>query len=235
MAIADIRREYNLAGLRRSDLEADPFAQFRKWFDQAVGTRAGGRLRKIGIALYKSLLMMSGNEPGDVNAATLATADKAGRPSARMVLLKGLDERGFIFYTNYDSRKGRELAENPRAALVFYWAGLERQVCVTGEVTRLPREESENYFKTRPKGSRLAAWASRQSEPAAGRAALEERWKEFQTRYPGEEVPMPPYWGGYVLAPDRIEFWQGRASRLHDRFRYQKQPDNTWRIERLFP
>jgi pyridoxamine 5'-phosphate oxidase len=235
MAIADIRREYNLAGLRRGDLDADPVVQFKRWFDQATGARAGGRWRRFFIRLYKGLLLVTGTEPMDVNAATLATADKSGHPSARVVLLKGVDERGFIFFTNYESRKGQELAENPRAALVFYWADLERQVCAAGEVSKLSREESEAYFRTRPKGSRLAAWASRQSEVIAGRAVLEERYRELQARYPGEQVPMPPYWGGYALAPQRIEFWQGRPSRLHDRFRYLKQPDHTWRIERLAP
>ena len=235
MALADIRREYTLAGLRRSDLDADPIAQFNRWFAQATGARASGRWRRLFIRLYKSLLLVTGTEPMDLNAATLATVDRGGRPSARVVLLKGVDERGFVFYTNYESRKGRELAENPHAALVFYWADQERQVCATGDVSKLPREESEAYFRTRPKGSRLAAWASRQSEVIAGRAVLDERWKELHARYPGEDVPLPPYWGGYVLAPDRIEFWQGRPSRLHDRFRYSKQSDNTWRIERLSP
>jgi pyridoxamine 5'-phosphate oxidase len=192
-------------------------------------------VRKFFISLYKSLLLVTGTEPMDINAATLATADQDGRPSARMVLLKGVDERGFIFFTNYESRKGRELGVNPHAALVFYWAGLERQVCVAGEAGKISQEESEAYFKTRPKGSRLAAWVSRQSEVVAGRAGIEALWKDLRARHPGDEVPMPPYWGGYVLSPSRIEFWQGRPSRLHDRFRYSKQPDRTWRIERLFP
>jgi len=235
MALADLRREYNLASLRRSDLAADPIAQFRKWFDQASGARTSGRVRKFFIGLYKSLLLVAGTEPMDLNAATLATADKDGRPSARVVLLKGVDERGFIFFTNYESRKGQELAQNPHAALVFYWADQERQVCVAGEVGKLSREESESYFRSRPKGSRIAAWSSRQSEVVGSRAALETRWKEFQTKHPGPEVPLPPFWGGYVLVPARIEFWQGRPSRLHDRFCYTKQPDKTWRIERLFP
>ncbi len=235
MSIADIRREYNLAGLRRGDLESDPLVQFRKWFDQATGKRAGGPVRKFFISLYKSLLLVTGTEPMDINAATLATADQDGRPSARTVLLKGVDERGFIFFTNYESRKGRELGVNPHAALVFYWAGLERQVCVAGEAGKISQEESEAYFKTRPKGSRLAAWVSRQSEVLADRAGIEALWKDLHARHPGDEVPMPPHWGGYVLSPSRIEFWQGRPSRLHDRFRYSKQPDGTWRIERLFP
>jgi pyridoxamine 5'-phosphate oxidase len=235
MAIADIRREYNLTGLRRAGLEPDPIAQFKKWFAQATGERIEGRLRTFFIGLYKNLLLVAGAEPMDVNAATLATADKTGRPSARIVLLKGIDERGFVFFTNYDSRKGRELEDNPRATLVFYWSDQERQVCVAGEVSKVPREESEAYFKTRPRGSRLAAWASRQSEVIADRAALEARWQSLQKQYPGEDIPLPPAWGGYVLSPQRIEFWQGRPNRLHDRFCYLKQPDNTWRIDRLSP
>lgn len=215
MAIADIRREYNLAGLRRADLEGNPIAQFRKWFLQAAKAQT--------------------DELMDINAATLATADKAGRPSARTVLLKDLDDRGFVFFTNYDSRKGRELAENPHAAMVFYWTNQERQVCIAGEVTPIPRGESEAYFKTRPKGSRLATWVSNQSEVIAGRDVLEQRWQKLQAQYPGEDIPMPPYWGGYVLSPIRIEFWQGRPSRLHDRFCYSLKPDKTWLIERLSP
>jgi pyridoxamine 5'-phosphate oxidase len=235
MSIADLRREYNLAGLRRSDLESDPIAQFRKWFEQAAGERVSGRVRKFLIATYKSVFGLKNAELIDVNAATLATADKEGRPSARIVLLKGVDERGFIFYTNYDSRKGRELTENPCASLVFYWPDQERQVCVAGDVSRISREESEAYFRSRPRGSRLAAWASRQSEVLENRGVLEARWEELQQKYPGEDVPMPPYWGGFVLTPVRIEFWQGRPSRLHDRFRYLRQPDKSWLIERLSP
>lgn len=235
MAISDLRREYNLTGLRRRDLAPDPLAQFKQWFAHATGARAAGRLRRFFIGLYKSIAMLAGGEPLDVNAATLATADGDGRPSARMVLLKGVDERGFIFFTNYDSRKGAELAANPHAALVFYWPDQERQVCIAGEVTRLSREESDAYFRTRPKGSRLAAWASHQGEVLENREILEARMKELQARHPGPDVPMPPYWGGYVLSPARIEFWQGRPSRLHDRFRYLRQADHTWRLERLSP
>jgi pyridoxamine 5'-phosphate oxidase len=235
MALADIRREYNLAGLRRTDLDDDPIAQFKAWFDQASGARASGRLRKFFISLYKRLLLVTGTEPTEINAATLATADKQGRPSARVVLLKGVDDRGFIFFTNYASRKGHELAENPNASLVFYWSGQERQICVAGQASKLPRVESEAYFKSRPKGSRLAAWASHQSEVVAGRAPLEARMKELQAKYPGDDVPMPEYWGGYVLSPTRIEFWQGRPNRLHDRFRYTKEADKSWKIERLSP
>ena len=235
MGIADIRREYNLAGLRRSDLDPDPIEQFKKWFGQATGARTGGALRKFAIGIYKRLLLVSGTEPMDINAATLATADSSGHPSARVVLLKGVDQRGLIFYTNYESRKGHELAANPHAAMVFYWADLERQVCVAGKVTKLSREESETYFRTRPRGSKLAACASSQSEVVANRAVLDERLKQLDAKYPGDVVPMPSYWGGYVLSPDRVEFWQGRPIRLHDRFRYSKQPDNTWILDRLSP
>ena len=214
MNLADIRREYTLAGLRRADLDANPIAQFQKWFEQAAKAFAQKEI--------------------DVNAATLATADKNGKPSARIILLKGLDERGFIFFTNYDSRKGRELAENPNAALTFYWAELERQICIAGVVEKISRAESENYFKSRPHGSRLAALASNQSDVVADRAALEKKWHELSAKFPGD-VPLPPNWGGFVLRPKRIEFWQGRPSRLHDRFCYTRQADGSWKIERLAP
>ena len=231
MALADIRREYVQEELRRADLDANPLAQFNQWFAQAA---SGSRWRKIGIALYKLWHAMLGHTPIDVNAMVLATVDKAGRPSARAVLLKGADERGFIFFTNYDSRKGHELADNPNAALTFYWPDLERQVCVAGGVGKLPQAESEAYHQSRPKGSRLAVWASNQSRVVADRAALDKRWNEMAAKFPGD-VPLPPYWGGYVLKPERIEFWQGRPSRLHDRFSYTRQPDNSWKLERLAP
>ncbi len=235
MAIEDLRREYSLTGLRRKDLEADPIAQFKKWFDQATGGRASGKVRKFFIRLYKALLLASGAEALDLTAMTLATADKQGRPSARVVLLKGVDQRGFIFYTNYNSRKGRELAENSQAALVFYWPEQERQVCIAGEVTQLPPAESDAYFQGRPRGSRLAAWASEQSATIKDRTILEQRWKQMEAEYAGQEIPRPPFWGGYLLSPARLEFWQGRPNRLHDRFRYTRQPDETWLIERLSP
>ena len=235
MAIADLRREYRAGGLSRDDLVADPLAQFQQWFGHAAATQAGSRWRKIGIALYKLWHAVLGHAPADVNAMVLATADKDGKPSTRAVLLKGVDHRGFIFFTNYDSRKGRELAENPNAALTFYWPELERQVCVAGTVTKIPRAESEAYFKTRPKGSRLAAWASNQSDEVSDRSILERIWREMAARFPGDDVPLPPNWGGYVLTPARLEFWQGRPNRLHDRFRYAKQADGSWRIQRLAP
>ena len=235
MAIADLRREYNLTGLRRRDLEADPIVQFKKWFDQATGARASGRIRKFFIKVYKSLLLASGAEPLDLTAMTLATADKQGRPSARVVLLKGVDERGFIFFTNYESRKGQELAANPQAALVLYWPEQERQVCIAGGISQLPPAESDAYFRTRPHGSRLAAWASQQSTIVEDRAALEQKWRQLEAQYADKEIPRPPFWGGYLLSPVRMEFWQGRPNRLHDRFRYCRQPDKTWLIERLSP
>ena len=211
MSIADLRKSYHLAGLRRADLGPDPIQQFRAWLQQAIDAE---------------LL-----EP---TAMTLATADKSGRPSARIVLLKGLDERGFIFYTNYESRKARELADNPYAALAFYWAELERQVRVNGTVGQVSREESEDYFKSRPPGHQLGAWVSTQSEVIPNRALLEERLKEFEQKY-GSAAPLPPFWGGYVLSPTELEFWQGRPNRLHDRFRYTRQKEGPWLIERLAP
>ena len=231
MALADIRREYSFGGLKRADLDANPVAQFNQWFAQASG---GSRWRRLGVAYYKLWLAAFRRPPVDVNAMVLATVDKAGRPSTRAVLLKGVDERGFVFYTNYDSRKGLELAENPNAALTFYWPDLERQVCVAGTVSKVSRQESEAYFSSRPRGSRLATWVSNQRDVVKDRAALDAKWDEMAAKFPGE-VPLPPNWGGFVLRPERIEFWQGRPNRLHDRFCYTRQPDNSWKLERLAP
>jgi pyridoxamine 5'-phosphate oxidase len=234
MNLSDFREDYRRGALERSGLAANPLRQFEAWFQAAAGDTAQSRWRKIGIALFKLWSALRNHRPPDSNAMTLATVDASGQPSTRTVLLKSVDERGFIFYTNYDSRKGRELAENPRAALTFFWSDLERQVCVAGTVTKLPVAESENYFRTRPRGSRIGAWTSKQSEPVPDRAFLEAKWREFEKQFPGE-VPLPPNWGGYLLRPERIEFWQGRPSRLHDRFSYTRQPDGTWKIERLSP
>jgi pyridoxamine 5'-phosphate oxidase len=231
---ADIRRDYAAGTLQRTDLEANPLDQFQKWFARANSEKTESRWRKISIALFKLWQAISGHSPADVNAMVLATVDKSGRPSSRTVLLKGVDERGFIFFTNYDSRKGRELIENPNAALTFYWADLERQVCVAGAVSKLPATESEQYFKSRPRGSQLAAWASNQSDIVSTRLALEKKWDEMAKKFPND-IPLPPNWGGFVLKPERIEFWQGRLNRLHDRFRYALQPDNSWKLERLSP
>ena len=210
-SIADLRRDYSGEALREDTLPDDPLTLFDAWLAAAVET-----------------------EPDDPTAMLLATASADGFPSARVVLLKGRDERGFLFFGDYGSRKGRELEENPRASLVFYWRSLSRQVRVEGDVTRLGRDESEAYFRSRPRGSRLSAWASRQSSVVAGRAALEEAVAEAARRFPEEEVPLPERWGGWVLRPQRIEFWQGRESRLHDRIRYARDGD-AWRRERLSP
>ncbi|MBI3851182.1 MAG: pyridoxamine 5'-phosphate oxidase [Verrucomicrobia bacterium] len=236
MSIADLRREYDVGSLRRADLNPDPMAQFGKWFQQALETKSpAGILRRFGIATYKWFQAVRGETSVEANAMTLATASKDGRPAARMVLLKGVDARGFVFFSQYEGPKGRDLDENPQAALVFYWPDLERQVCVGGVVSKVSRAESEAYFKTRPIGSRLAAWVSRQSEIVSHRQLLEEKFQQLAAKYPNEDVPPPPYWGGYVLSPTRIEFWQGRPSRLHDRFLYTKQSDGRWLIERLAP
>jgi pyridoxamine 5'-phosphate oxidase len=210
-SIGDLRRDYTLARLDEASVNPDPLIEFGRWFEEALKAEAR-----------------------DPNAMTLATADAEGVPSARIVLLKGFDERGFVFFTDYRSRKGAELAENPRAALVFYWPELERQVRITGGTTQTDRQESEEYFRSRPRGSRLGAWISHQSQVIAGRQELDARVPELERRYPGDDVPLPPYWGGFRLRPDSIEFWQGRSSRLHDRIRYILSGD-SWRIERLSP
>ena len=234
MNLSDFREDYQRGALNRADLDASPIAQFESWFRAATGEESQTRWRKIGIALYKLWSAICNHRPADSNAMTLATVDKDGKPSTRTVLLKTVDERGFIFFTNYDSRKGRELAENPHAALTLFWPDLERQVCVAGSVTKLPAPESEKYFKSRPRGSQIGAWASDQSEALPNRAALEAKWSQMESKFPGD-VPLPPNWGGYILRPDRIEFWQGRPSRLHDRFSYVRQADGSWKIDRLSP
>lgn len=236
MAIADIRRDYTAGQLNREGLDADPFVQFAHWFDEAARAKhAGGRGRRFAIGIYKCFAALFGGKNLEANAMSLATVDADGKPSVRMVLLKGVDARGFVFFTNYDSRKGRELSANPNAALTFYWPELERQVCVAGGVTRISREESETYFHSRPRGSQIAAAASDQSRPVPDRQALEEMFRQVETKFANNTVSMPPNWGGYVLSPERIEFWQGRASRLHDRFCYLRDKDGSWTIQRLSP
>jgi pyridoxamine 5'-phosphate oxidase len=210
-SVADLRREYSRTGLHESDAHPDPIEQFRRWFDEALSAN-----------LY---------EP---NAMTLATATPAGRPSARVVLLKGFDERGFVFYTNYEGRKGRELEENPYCALVFYWGELERQVRIEGWASRISREESDAYYRRRPRGSQLGARASAQSRPVVEREALEGRLRELEREYEGREVSRPDFWGGYRVELGEIEFWQGRENRLHDRLVYRRSGEG-WEIQRLQP
>mgnify|MGYP003337174675 CR=1 FL=1 len=236
MAIADIRRDYTIGHLDRADLDANPLTQFERWFAEAAQAKTtGSRLRRFAIGIYKSFGTLFGATNLEANAMALATVAADGKPSVRTVLLKGVDPRGFIFFTNYDSRKGHELAGNPSASLVFYWPELERQVCVTRSVTKVSREESEKYFHSRPKRSQIAALASKQSAPLPDRASLEQHMAELEGKFAGSEVPLPANWGGYVLAPLRVEFWQGRPSRLHDRFSYTRSPDGSWRVDRLSP
>lgn len=210
--IADLRKDYSLEGLSETEIDPNPFIQFKKWFEQSLAAQLP--------------------EP---NAMTIATTTPDGKPSARMVLLKDFDERGFVFFTNYNSRKGQELAENPQAALVFWWAELERQVRVIGSVEKVSESESDYYFESRPAKSRLGAWASNQSEIIASREVLEQRMQELQSKYENQEIPRPPHWGGLRVIPTEIEFWQGRSSRLHDRLLYTHLDDGSWKIQRLSP
>jgi pyridoxamine 5'-phosphate oxidase len=211
-SLAELRKNYSLGSLDVADIDRNPFRQFDAWFAQAVAAKLP--------------------EP---NTMTLATVDSRGRPSARIVLVKGVDERGFVFFTNYESRKGRELADNPHASLLFYWIELERQVRIEGNVVKASPAESDQYFESRPLGSRIGAWASEQSQVIESRAVLEAREREISAKY-GEHPPRPPHWGGYRLIPDAIEFWQGRPSRLHDRLLYTRAVEGgDWQLARLSP
>ncbi|MFH8452571.1 pyridoxamine 5'-phosphate oxidase [Streptomyces fungicidicus] len=212
--LASMRKQYRTEGLSETDLAATPVEQFARWFKQAATD--GGLF-----------------EP---NAVIVSTADAAGRPSSRTVLLKHFDDDGFVFYTNYDSRKGRDLAANPHVSLLFPWHPMARQVIVTGTARRTGRDETAAYFRTRPHGSQLGAWASGQSSVIAGREQLDASYADLAARYPEHErVPVPPHWGGFRVVPDAVEFWQGRENRLHDRLRYVARPDGGWRVERLSP
>jgi pyridoxamine 5'-phosphate oxidase len=206
------RYEHVGKGLRRSDLDPDPVKQFANWFTAAIET---------GIR--------------DVNAMSLATAGRDAKPSVRIVLLKSFDHDGFVFFTNYESEKGKQLAANPCAEMAFYWIELDRQIRIRGEVKKTSREASQTYFHSRPIGSQLGAWASRQSEVIDARRVLDARMAEMTERFANKPVPVPPHWGGYRLKPNMFEFWQGRQNRLHDRFRYARQADGSWLIDRLAP
>lgn len=212
MPFKDLREEYSGAELLEADLDADPLVQFRRWFADAVAA-------ELPLA----------------NGMTLATVGADGRPAARIVLLKEVDERGFVFFSNYESRKGRHLAANRAAALVFWWPPLHRQVRVEGHCSRIPAEESDAYFETRPAASNLSAIASAQSQPVASREALDAAYEAAAERVGAGKIERPAHWGGYVLAPDRFEFWQGREDRLHDRIEYSLSRDNSWTVGRLFP
>jgi pyridoxamine 5'-phosphate oxidase len=208
--LADLRKNYTLGSLDAADVDPDPIRQFNIWMKQALDAKLP--------------------EP---NAMTVATVDADGRPAARILLIKGVDERGFVFYTNYESRKGHELAANPHASLLFFWIELERQIRIDGKVEKVSDAESDAYFHSRPLGSRIGAWVSEQSTVIGSRAELEAREQEVIAKY-GENPPRPPHWGGYRLVPDAVEFWQGRPSRLHDRIRYTRDSAG-WRIERVAP
>lgn len=210
--IADIRKEYKMETLLENDVDADPIVQFGKWWDEALRS-----------------------EIDEVNAMTLATTTATGIPSARIVLLKEYNEEGFIFFTNYNSRKGNELLENAGACLVFFWKELERQVRIWGRAEKIPAVSSDAYFSSRPKESQLGAWASEQSIVIAGREVIEERLLQLQQQFGNDPVPRPDWWGGYIVKPHNIEFWQGRPGRLHDRIQYRLEGNGAWGIERLAP
>ena len=210
--VESLRREYTRDGISVRSVKKDPIEQFSIWFEDAVKS-----------------------DQTDANAMTLATATASGKPSLRVVLIKGFDHKGFRFYTNYESRKGRELSENPEAALCFFWPALERQVRIEGKVEKMSREDSEVYFKSRPRESQIGAWASRQSSKIKGRDQLKKQYQEMKETFEGKEIPLPEFWGGFLLRPQTIEFWQGRTGRLHDRILYTRIDEDNWKIDRLSP
>jgi pyridoxamine 5'-phosphate oxidase len=211
-SLAHIRTDYKKGTLDEKEVEKSPFQQFDKWFKEAVKS-----------------------EIPEVNAMTIATSSKEGRPSARMVLLKQFDEKGFVFFTNYESAKAKDLKENPQAALLIFWEPLERQIRVSGKVEKVSASESFEYFRKRPIDSQLGAWASQQSSEITARFLLEKAFGEMLEKFENGEVPLPPHWGGYRVVPDEFEFWQGRTNRLHDRVAYKKKSDGSWKIVRLSP
>ncbi len=222
MSIDAMRRNYDSGALSKADLAEDPITQFRDWFNTVL-------------ALYEQVQKTSNlMQRQEVNAMTLATVDAQGHPSARIVLLKGVDDGGFVFYTNLNSAKASDLKAHPQAALVFYWPAFDRQVRVTGRVEKLDEAQAASYFATRPRGSRIGAWASDQTKVVASRKVLEEQAQQAQDRFEDKEVPMPEYWGGYRVIHETVEFWQGRRDRLHDRLRYRRE-NGVWVIERLSP
>jgi pyridoxamine 5'-phosphate oxidase len=210
--LENLRNEYKATSLSETESKADPIKQFDAWFNEAIEAK----------------------EP-EPNAMTLATATYDGRPSARIVLLKGVNENGFMFYTNYLSRKGKEITKNPLGALTFFWAGMERQVRIEGTIEKLSKEQSDRYFQSRPKSSQIGALASPQSQEIASREILENKMSELEAEYDGKDIPKPSFWGGYILKPRLIEFWQGRPSRLHDRILYKKIDNKNWKKVRLAP
>ena len=210
-SIADIRKDYSAKTLARNDVDKNPINQFNTWFEEAVH-----------------------GEIDEVNAMTLSTSSKEGKPTARIVLLKGVENGGFVFFTNYNSEKGQQLAENPFASLTFFWKELERQVRIDGTVEKIPKEDSELYYKSRPYKSRIGAWVSDQSKPLASRFELMQKFTLKAAQFVGQDIPKPDFWGGYIVIPNRIEFWQGRPSRLHDRINYRLKA-NEWKIERISP
>ncbi|WP_226647890.1 pyridoxamine 5'-phosphate oxidase [Microbulbifer variabilis] len=212
MEIDQWRREYLLGGLRRSELKATPVEQFREWLEEALEAKLS-----------------------DPNAMCLATADSSGQPSQRIVLLKGFDERGFVFYTNLQSKKAQDMEKNPQVSLLFPWHSLERQIIVYGKVESVAREDAELYFQSRPLDSQLAAWASRQSQPLSSREELQKQFDQEKARFADGQVPLPDFWGGYRVVPHAVEFWQGGANRLHDRFIYRADDSGLWTLDRLSP
>jgi pyridoxamine 5'-phosphate oxidase len=210
--IAGLRQDYKLKTLDEKDVSPDPIMQFSKWWDEAVAS-----------------------DIAEVNAMTLSTVDETGQPSSRIVLLKGFDQNGFVFFTNYRSHKASQMEANEKVSLLFFWKELERQVRIQGVVSKIPASDSDEYFQSRPEGSKIGAWASPQSQVIPSRNIIEDNVKEIEKKFGGMPVSRPPHWGGYIVRPNYMEFWQGRSSRLHDRIQFEPEAGGTWRISRLAP